>query len=109
MGERADGNFESVDKLYLLSYREVFGARHQNDTASGPEHTRQLDYYLNLEVTQSEYQHAIKQFNDDNSCWWLRSALSYKNHRFHYVCPDKVGDSYYAINESGVSLAFRIG
>ncbi len=105
-------NFTSIDKMYLLSTKEVWGKEGttnviDNDTAEAE--TRQLDYYSSQNVTTSNYSGAIKQYNGSNAFWWLRSANSYYYYRFCLV--DSYGDwgSNDSSNPFGVSPAFRIG
>ena len=106
---RTDGNWESTDKLYLLSPHEVFeddSYLKKYDTAYN--NTRQLDYYKRKGVTTSNYSGAIKQYNSQNFAWWLRAA--YLDTNFLYV--DVKGDcgvTSVASNENGFSPAFRIG
>ena len=108
---RADGNWESTDKLYLLSPHEVFEDVTSNDDLKSSDtaynNTRQLDYYKRKGVTTSNYSGAIKQYNNQNFSWWLRAAFLDTN--FLYV--DIKGDcgiTAVAINEDGFSPAFRI-
>lgn len=59
-------NFTSIDKMYLLSTKEVWGKEGPTnainyDTAEVE--TRQLDYYSSQNVTTSNYSGAIKQNN----------------------------------------------
>ena len=117
---RADGNWTSTDKLYLLSTREVWGDCSGGtndlagcwDSASLDTITRQQDYYANLGVVKeglTNYKDAKKHYNGTNTGWWLRSATYYGNRFFRGV------DSYggytdnSASNEYGVAPAFRIG
>ncbi|MBQ3306695.1 MAG: hypothetical protein IJG68_00720 [Bacilli bacterium] len=71
-------NFTTIDKLYLLSTKEVFGKEGTSgvinrDTAEIE--TRQLDYYLLKNVTTSSYSGAIKKnLSGAYYYWWLRSA-----------------------------------
>ena len=109
---REDGNWESTDKLYLLSPHEVFedvtssSMLKKYDTAYN--NTRQLDYYKSKGVTTSNYSGAIKQYNSQNYTWWLRAAYIASN--FWYVdIRGYCGMSSVAINENGLSPAFRIG
>ena len=109
-------NFESTDKLYLLSPHEVWEDDDGNanlgpdkfDTAYS--NTRQLDYYKNLGVTTSDYSGAIKK-NSSNSAayWWLRSAYSYYTNNFNYVNSYGNYGNLSAYGTRGVSPAFRIG
>jgi len=93
---------ESTDKLYLLSTIEVKG----NDNKE----TRQLDYYKNLGVTSENCSAAIKQYNSNDTGWWLRSSLyNGYNYIFFIVgsnCGTNVGNNDPNI---GVAPAFRIG
>ena len=60
---RTDGNWESEDKIYLLSAHEVWEDGTSNQVSSGVtayDNTRQLDYYKNNGVTTSNYSLAIK-------------------------------------------------
>ena len=109
---RADGNWESTDKIYLLSAHEVWedGTGNQvlkYDTAAN--NTRQLDYYKNLGVTTSNYSGAIKKINGSSFNWWLRAAIS---NRSEYFLGVDYGGSWYANaagDTSGFAPAFRIG
>ena len=77
---RADGNWESTDKIYLLSGHEVFedGTNRpvsKYDTAYNQ--TRQLEYYAEKGVTTDNYSGTIKKNNSTSSfAWWLRTASS---------------------------------
>ena len=106
--KRADGNWESTDRIYLLSSAEVWinGVPYYETAAST---TRQLDYYSNKEVTISNYGEAKKNYNDSAYDWWLRSAESNADTDILYVYLDGswwldgAGFTY------GVAPAFRIG
>ena len=109
---RSDGNWESEDKIYLLSSHEVWedGTSNQvssNDTAWN--NTRQLDYYANLKVTTNNYSGAIKKNNSSTFAWWIRAAVSYSTEFFFGV--DDSGDLtvIYANDNYGFAPAFRIG
>ena len=111
-----DGNFESTDKLYLLSAGEIYSnclTGNCYDTASYPYNgsgattTRQLDYYNGV-TTGVNYERAIKQRGGTASVWWLRAAdSSYSNH-FRRVGSDGNHYYYYAGSSGGVAPAFRI-
>ena len=101
---RTDGNWESTDKLYLLSTAEVWNTI---DYDTGRNNTRQLDYYTG--VTTNSYSRAIKQLNGSNYLWWLRAArFAYNSHGFNCVGPDGLWGNSNAIAPLGVSPAFRI-
>ena len=108
-----EANFETQDKLYLLNAHEVWedGTSNQislKDTSYN--NTKQLDYYKNQGVTTDDYAGTIKQYNGNDSDWWLRSAISpYDTNDFigvSFVYGDWYGRP--ATSPDGVSPAFRI-
>ena len=106
-------NFNSTDKLYLLSTHEVWEDVDEN-TSNGIDYydtaynnTRQLDYYKGLNVTTSNYSSAIKKNGTSNSRWWLRSAISYSAYTFYGVTDTGRWYTNNANNTDGVSPAFR--
>ena len=105
LGDTEGGtNFTSTDKLYLLSVQEVWNG---NDYGTSVGTSKQLDYYKNQGVTESNYAGAIKQYNGSNDYWWLRSATSLYNYFFSARdSGDCVGNAPYI--PRGVSPAFRI-
>ena len=111
-------NFVSENqKLYLLSGVEVFGSDDIDKAAST---TSQLDYYQGMTgetgdcdwypgCTTTYYYRAIKQYNDTNTYWWLRSASSSDSFSFFRgVYSDGGLYSNTAHSAGGVSPAFRI-
>ncbi len=92
----------SIDKLYLLSSKEVYGVNIS-------EETRQLDYYENNGVTISNYSGAIKTYQGTVNELWLRSPHSSYNVNFYYVAVDGDWDFRLANYTLGVAPAFRIG
>ena len=110
-GKNDTTNFTTVDKLYLLSTKEVWGKEGTTnvinyDTAEAE--TRQLDYYKSQNVTTSSCSGAIKQNNGSNSYWWLRSAPSDRYYRFYRVGGSGDWGSNYSSSTYGVAPAFRI-
>ncbi len=104
-------NFETQDKLYLLSGHEVYEdgtSRPISDSDTSYNTTKQLDYYKNQEVTTSNYAEAIKQYNGSNLYWWLRSASYISTGRFLGVGIDGGWGGSIADDSIGVSPAFRI-
>ena len=91
-------NFETQDKLYLLSVHEVYDAEINSDTAYN--NTKQLDYYKNQGTT--------KPYNGSNYHWWLRSAISATSTAFHYVAKTGDWEMENANSSYGISPAFRI-
>ena len=106
-GSAGETNFTSTDKLYLLSYVEVYGSNYNYDTVKLTD-TRQLDYYTGVPVTTSSYSGAIKQYNNSNDYWWLRSANSNYSGHFNGVLSYGICGSNHAYDTYGVSPAFRL-
>ena len=106
-------NFETQDKLYLLSAHEVYENGKSNLISESREdaaysNTKQLDYYKNQGVTTNNYAGAKKQYNGSNSDWWLRSATARNTASFLCVWYDGNWGGNTAISSYGVSPAFRI-
>ena len=104
-------NFETQDKLCLLSAHEVYedGTSNQispSDTSYND--TKQLDYYKNQGVTTNSYAGSKKQYNGSNDYWWLRSARSGITDTFLRVADRGYWADDGASYSSGVSPAFRI-
>ena len=98
-------NFETQDKLFLLSAEEVW-VETNYDTSVGT--SKQLDYYKNQGVTTSSYTSAIKQYKGIEKSWWLRSSYSRTTNDFYRVNGSGGSIGNYASNSFGVSPAFRI-
>ena len=98
-------NFETQDKLYLLSAQEVWNG---NNYDTSVRTSKQLDYYKKQGVTPGSYSGTIKQYNGSNDSWWLRTAFSGGASDFLGV--DNGGDwnGFGAAGFRGVSPAFRI-
>lgn len=114
-GARNSANFTSTDKIYLLSAHEVFVDADGNPSA-GLDHydtayfsSRQLDYYVGLNITTSNYADTIKKKNGTNSSWWLRDANSPNSDYFYYVTPEGKCSGFNAASLTGVSPSFRLG
>lgn len=111
---RTDGNWESEDKIYLLSAHEVWADKiidneKEIDTAYGQ--TRQLDYYADKGVTTSNnYSYAMKKSDiwNSNSLWWLRATNS-SNDMFLAVSDSGDWTYFLTTNTLGIAPAFRIG
>ena len=109
---REDGNWESEDKIYLLSSHEVYEDGTSDKISSYDtawNNTRQLDYYANLGVTTDNYINATKKHNSSNSYWWLRAADSDGNYDFLSVNESGSLDFFGNGAYSGLAPAFRIG
>ena len=105
-----ESNFESIDKMYLLSSHEVWSNDTTYDTAYNL--TRQLDYYKNNNVdstNEATKSLAIKKNSGTEREWWLRPATSTVTDSFLYVGTSGDGDNDDANDTLDVSPAFRIG
>ena len=105
-------NFTSIDKLYLLATKEIWGKDGtsniiNNDTSDNQ--TRQLDYYKSIGVTTNNRSGAIKQYRGVNASWWTRSAKSDRSYYFYHVSSNGDWYGFIANGTSGVAPAFRIG
>lgn len=110
-GSTEETNFTSTDKLYLLSYVEVWGSNYDNDSVklvsdTVTDGTRQLEYYTNPALTKIK-----NSIGGNANNWWLRSAYLPLSHGFLIVAAS--GDnSLYTREEAnvvrGVAPAFRI-
>lgn len=104
-------NFISIDKLYLLSTKEVWGKEGTSNVVDNDsvEETRQLDYYNSIGVTTSNTNGVIKKNGSSILWWWLRSTYSEYADSFYSVSHTGVWYDGYSYSNAGVSLAFRIG
>ena len=106
-------NFYTIDKLYLLSTKELWGKEGTSnvinyDTAEAE--TRQLDYYHDIGVRTDNFGGASKKdLNGVGHWWWLRTTYSYITANFYGVNPNGSMGSHYSSFVVGVSPAFRIG
>ena len=104
-------NFETQDKLYLLSGHEVYEdgtSRKMSEKDTSYNTTKQLDYYKNQGVTTDNYVGAAKRRNGVDSTWKLRSAETNTTSFILIVNYDGCGTDGYAHWLGGVSPAFRI-
>ena len=105
-------NFVSTDKIYLLSVHEVWedGSNDKSSTYdSAYNNTRQLDYYKSKGITASDYSGIIKQYNNSNSYWWLRTSYLDNSGNFFRARPSGNWYSTVATLSDGFAPAFRIG
>ena len=110
--KRTDGNWESEDKIYLLSAHEVWedGTSNQvSNAVTAYDNTRQLDYYKNIGVTTINYSSIIKKYAGSDSTWWLRVARSNTASNFLVVINSGDWNRYDAYSTYGFAPAFRIG
>ena len=105
-------NFTSIDKLYLLATKEIWGKDGTSNTINydtSDNQTRQLDYYKSIGITTNNYSGAIKQYQVSSQRWWTRSADSFNSYDFDYVNSFGDWDRFSADDTAGVAPAFRIG
>lgn len=110
-GKNDSANFETEDKLYLLSSEEVFGdfatsSMAGHDTSVGT--SKQLDYYKNQGVTLSNFEESIKQYEGNNDYWWLRSVSADDPWCVYDVANTRGWSNTSAMSYDGISPAFRI-
>ena len=98
-------NFQTRDKLYLLSMKEIYGEVTSDLLVS---ETKQLDYYKNIGASLTNYSNISKKIGTNDSWWWLRSAVSTSNSNFLSVNSNGKNGDGAPILASGVSPAFRI-
>lgn len=111
-GNNDSNNFTSVDKIYLLSTKEIWGKEGTSNVVTydtAEIETRQLDYYSGIGVTTSNYSGAIKQYNSSDIEWWLRTAISYLPYDYYLVTNSGKPAYHSSVAVDGVSPAFRIG
>ena len=101
-GPDVSSNYTSIDKIYLLSPKEV-GFDLDNDTAK--EETRILDYYYENNNNNSR----LKIEGNYTNYWWLRTACSDFAPGFITVRYDGHYENDGSNADFGVSPAFRIG
>lgn len=101
-----DENFVTIDKLYLLSPKEIYGIN-AHDTAANA--TSQLKYYHDLGVDEDHYDAVVKKNGNVNAMWWLRSSNEDSITYFYHVDDDGSIDDNYAHYNRGISPAFRVG
>ena len=104
-----ESNFTSVDKIYLLSYVEIWGQNSIYDSLElqidgVTDGTRQLEYYVN---NTSNISKMNKPTNGTPYTWWLRSAYSATNSHFNFAITTIMTNGF-ADESEGVAPAFRI-
>ena len=98
-------NFETQDKLYLLSTKEIYNTS-QFDTIE--DETRQLDFYSIRKTDVTNNDEVIKKYNIKPAFWWLRSAYSSYTHDFIVINSLGTVGNNRSLLINGISLAFRI-
>ena len=105
-------NFTSIDKLYLLATKEIWGKDGTSNTIyydTSDNQTRQLDYYKSIGITTNNYGGEIKQYQVSSTNWWTRSAASNTSYAFYNVHSGGGKNDFRSGYTNGVAPAFRIG
>ena len=103
-GTNDESDFETTDKVYLLSTKEVYNS----DWTTAKDKQRQLDYYSLKNVSSStNKEYVVKKYNGENTSWWLRTKYSGYTHYMQFINND--GNATYGAGSHGISPAFRIG
>lgn len=89
---------ESSNKLFLLSYAEVFNATSSQYLLEGSRY----DYYIQNGTDADR----VKKRNNSAAGWWLRSPYSGYTSNFNYVYSIGNSNSVSASSGSGVSFGF---
>ena len=118
-GTAGETNFETQDKLYLLSMEEIYedaaSSNHATwdpsiiwDTSVGT--SKQLDYYKNQGVTKDNYSSAKKQYDGkyEGAAWWFRSMDGSDTENIIVIYDSGDWDCFSAGGVHGISPAFRI-
>ena len=106
-GANESSNFETIDKLYLLSPKEIKNSLNYD---SAKNQTRVLDYYETADLAR-EYKY-YDQVEDGHYYWYTRTASSNNGSSFFYVIKplsNQMWDDGPSSYEVGVAPAFRIG
>lgn len=104
----ASSNYVTTDKIYFLSYSEIWGTDYENDSlklvsSTVTDGTRQLEYYGKSGSTRIK-----KNVLGSNATYWLRSANSATTNSVTAVNTSGNISSYGANVLYGVMPAFRI-
>ena len=106
-------NYITMDKLFLFSAHEVLDGNVEDDGFWIDEedtayyNSRQVDYYRDHNVTQTNYDAAIKE--GAGGIWWLRTPSGSSYYEFFVLPWDYWVLSNYAGTPQGVSPAFKLG
>ncbi len=107
--DNGNKNFVSIDKIYLLDEKEIFGDTFDKNILKSYNYERQLDFYLNNGVTVNNFGLALKNLNGSPMWYWLRSAYYNKGANFYTVDWDGSWNDALATDLAGVAPAFRLG
>ena len=97
----------TINKLYLLSGREVGFDLSYDNKKDVTTDTRTLDYYLTIEKNSQRIKYDL---GGEIRRWWLRTPYSGHDARFYGIYETGTyGFDYGTDNSTGVAPAFRIG
>ncbi len=120
LSSSSESNFETQDKLYLLSVRELFSDFVGNDALTydtAVNTTRTLDYYVKMGTSGNNHLATIKHYNSVVSNWWLRVPIQIPSQDLFgigmppsFICIGQDGEFSFTQSSAsiGVSPAFRI-
>ena len=122
LSSSSESNFETQDKLYLLSPAEIFenfAELDEEGVDTAPGTSKQLDYYKKMGTTTEKITASIKEYNKTANAWWLRLPLEITTNDMIHGTTTKtniifaVGSDFFlspgpSNYPSGVSPAFRI-
>ena len=109
-----ENNYVTEDKLYLLSVKEIYGSeRDASYDFIGEDSVynlnRQLDYYLENNISLKNYSGASKKHLNENQIWYTRSPRRYSSGSVITILENGSWNGTGVNNENGISPAFRIG
>ena len=109
-GKNGSINPTTIDKLYLLDAKEIYGISYEEFFSKTVSFERQLDFYLVNNVSMSNHSLAVKKNLDRNAVsWWLRSAnSSWPQYWYSILLYGNFDYNSLVSDTFGVSPAFRI-
>ena len=100
------GNYVTTDKIFIFDVKELLGPTFTYAYNKAIDKERQLDYYEEKGVTNSNAGNANKKYNNVNSLFWTRTAYS---NVYTYFFAINSGWGAHAPEETlGVTPAFRL-
>ncbi|MBR2712853.1 MAG: InlB B-repeat-containing protein [Bacilli bacterium] len=99
----------NINKIYLLSSREIGINMNQDNKNNINTDTRTLDYYVGTSDSGAESRRIKYDINGVAKTWLIRTLNKYEKNMYSAIANDGHGVSVYGTNANGVSPAFRIG
>ncbi len=99
----------NINKIYLLSSREIGINMNQDNKNNINTDTRTLDYYVGTSDSGAESRRIKYDINGVAKTWLIRTLNKYEKKMYSAIANDGHGVSVYGTNAHGVSPAFRIG